>query len=247
MHPRTVVWSGQDEGRRARKRRELRQALTDAATVMFLRRGFDAVRVSDVAAACGVSEKTVFNHFRTKESLILDRWESTTDSLRRALADPGIPVVTAAVRVLDAELAALLSWLAQRPDPAQAALDVRRFGELVHTTPALRAYQRDVADQLVAAAAEALAGRAGLEPGDPRVHVAAIALVGLWEVQGRSLRTRLDGVRTPDQVRRAVTADVRSAAGAIGSGLASIREFGGESTRGESTRGGGVRGTNGQT
>src|ERR1022692_2399570 len=29
--------------------------------------------VSEVAAACGVSEKTVFNYFPTKESLLLDR------------------------------------------------------------------------------------------------------------------------------------------------------------------------------
>ncbi len=41
----------------------MRQQLSDTATQMFMARGFDAVRVAEVAEACGVSEKTVFNYF----------------------------------------------------------------------------------------------------------------------------------------------------------------------------------------
>ena len=77
------------EGLRERKKRLMRQQLSDTATQMFLERGFDAVRVAEVAEACGVSEKTVFNYFPTKESLILDRLESTMTSLRAGLASPG--------------------------------------------------------------------------------------------------------------------------------------------------------------
>ena len=55
----------------------MRQQLSDTATQMFLERGFDDVRVTEIAEACGVSEKTVFNYFPTKESLILDRLEAT--------------------------------------------------------------------------------------------------------------------------------------------------------------------------
>lgn len=43
------------EGLRERKKRLLRQRLSDTATEMFLERGFDAVRVSEIAQACGVS------------------------------------------------------------------------------------------------------------------------------------------------------------------------------------------------
>ena len=74
------------EGLRERKKRLMRQQLSDTATQMFLERGFDAVRVAEIAKACGVSEKTVFNYFPTKESLILDRLESTMGSLRPAKA-----------------------------------------------------------------------------------------------------------------------------------------------------------------
>src|SRR5712672_3397034 len=76
------------EGLRERKKRLMRQHLSDTATQMFMERGFDAVRVAEVAEACGVSEKTVFNYFPTKESLILDRLDATVASLRTGLADP---------------------------------------------------------------------------------------------------------------------------------------------------------------
>jgi hypothetical protein len=42
-----------NEGLRERKKRLMRQQLSDTATVLFLQRGFDAVRVAEVAEACG--------------------------------------------------------------------------------------------------------------------------------------------------------------------------------------------------
>jgi AcrR family transcriptional regulator len=62
----------------------MRQLISDTATMMFLERGFDEVRVSEVAAACEVSEKTIYNYFPTKESLILDREEA----MARPSAEP---------------------------------------------------------------------------------------------------------------------------------------------------------------
>src|SRR5580698_5703192 len=73
------------EGLRERKKRIMRQLISDTATAMFLDAGFDEVRVADVAAACGVSEKTVYNYFPTKESLIFDRFEDMEADVRHAL------------------------------------------------------------------------------------------------------------------------------------------------------------------
>src|SRR5260370_40409479 len=92
------------EGLRERKKRLMRQQLSDTATEMFLERGFDAVRVTEIAEACGVSEKTVFNYFPTKESLILDLGEAVMDSLRTTLADPGLTPVQAVLKILSEEL-----------------------------------------------------------------------------------------------------------------------------------------------
>ena len=176
MSTRTVDWTaprapatGRRRGRglRERKKRLMRQQLSDTATEMFLERGFDAVRVAEIAAACGVSEKTVFNYFPTKESLILDRLEATMASLRTGLAEPGVSPVQAALRILDGELGAMTSWLAAQDDPAQAAAAIRRFGALIQATPSLRAHQSDMMDQFTAVAAAILAERAGMSAGRP--------------------------------------------------------------------------------
>ncbi len=210
------------EGLRERKKRLMRQQLSDTATQMFLERGFDAVRVAEIATACGVSEKTVFNYFPTKESLILDRLESTMGSLRPGLAEPGISPPEAALRILDRELSAMTSWLAAQDDPARAGAMIRRFGTLIRATPSLRAYQSDMMDQFVDVAAAILAERAMMNADDPEPQIAAAALLGLWRIQFQALSKYLDGTRTPAQVHQAVTADVRRAAQLIDAGLNSF-------------------------
>jgi len=234
MDARTVEWpvlpapsitDGGAGGLRERKKRLMRQQLSDVATRLFMERGFDAVRVTEIAEACGVSEKTVFNYFPTKESLILDRLESTMAALKEGLADPAVSPVEAALRILRAELDAMTSWLAGQQDPTQAGAAVRRFGALIGQTPALRAHQSDMVDQFTGVAAGILAGRAGLNEGDPEPQIAAAALLGLWRIQYQALPRYLDGTRTPAQVHQAVTADVHRAARLVAAGLNSFPAF----------------------
>jgi AcrR family transcriptional regulator len=197
----------------------MRQRLTDTATQMFLARGFDDVRVTEIAAACEVSEKTVYNYFPTKESLILDRWESTAQALQAALADPGTHPVDAVRHILAGELSALTAWLGAQRDPSAATASVRRFSELITTTPALRAYHNDTMNELVTMTAGLLAGRTGRSADDPRLQIAAIALMGLWTVHATALRTHLNGASIPSAVSQAVTADVDAAAQVLRAGL----------------------------
>ncbi|TVT62644.1 TetR family transcriptional regulator [Amycolatopsis rhizosphaerae] len=223
----TVDWTARSgasgtEGLRERKKRQLRQQLTDTATAMFLERGFEAVRVAEIAEACDVSEKTVFNHFPTKEALVLDQPDATMAALRTGLADRDVSPVEAALRILAGELKAMTSWLATHDDPAEAGVQLSRFNTMIQTTPALRAYQHEMTVQLAAVAAEVLADRAGMRAEDPEPRIAATALMGLWQIQFAGLRTHLDGKRTPGQVERAVSADVRRAARLIDAGLATF-------------------------
>ena len=212
------------EGLRERKKALTRQRLTDTATQMFLARGFDAVRVTEIAAACEVSEKTVYNYFPTKESLVLDRWESTAQALRAGLADTSMHPVDAVRRILAGELAALTSWLDAQSDTAAAVASVRRFGELIATTPALRAYHNDTMNDLVTTAAGLLADRTGRSADDPEPQIAAAALLGLWTVHFTALRKYLDAATAPTAVNRAVTADVDAAAELLRTGLASFAQ-----------------------
>jgi AcrR family transcriptional regulator len=216
----------QAEGLRERKKRLMRQQLSDTATAMFLDRGFDAVRVAEVAEACGVSEKTVFNYFPTKESLVLDRLEATVASLRAGLADPAIPPVEAALQILGRELIAMTSWLAGQDDPGQAAQAIVRFGDLIRATPSLRAYQADMMDQFAAVATQILAARAGVSADDPEPQIAARALLGLWHVQAHSLRTHLNGGHSPARLHELATSDVRRAARLIDTGLRGFGDLG---------------------
>lgn len=58
-------------GLRERKKAETRQAISDAALALAVERGPATITVDDIAAAAGVSARTVFNYFPTKEAAIL--------------------------------------------------------------------------------------------------------------------------------------------------------------------------------
>jgi AcrR family transcriptional regulator len=226
----TVDWAGlggtsgsaQSASLRERKKARLRQQLSDTATQMFLARGFDAVRVSDIAAACEVSEKTVYNYFPTKESLVLDRWDSTASALRAGLADASVHPVDAVSRILSGELRALESWLADQQDTQAAIRSVRRFGELIDATPALRSYQNERMNELTQIVTDLLAARAGLAADDPEPQVAAVALIGLWRVHFTALSRHLTDRSTPAATCGAVAAAVAAAAALITAGLGSF-------------------------
>src|SRR5215217_2981339 len=85
----------QIEGLRARKKRAARQAIAATARRLFAERGFDDVTVAEVAAAANVSEKTVFNHFATKEDLALAGGEARLNELLADIAKrpPGASVL----------------------------------------------------------------------------------------------------------------------------------------------------------
>jgi AcrR family transcriptional regulator len=202
-------------GLRERKKRQMRARLSATATRMFLERGFDGVRVTEIAEACGVSERTVFNYFPSKESLLLDRFDDTLTALGAALGDPARPPLPAAVGVLEDELAGLTAWLAGQPDPAAAIETIRRFRELSTSTPELRSHQHDMIDRLTVVVAGLLAGRVHLQESAPEAHIAAVALLGLWRVQGASLGRHLDADLTPHRVHALVSEDVRAASETI--------------------------------
>ncbi|MFI5909751.1 TetR family transcriptional regulator [Dactylosporangium sp. NPDC051541] len=202
-------------GLRERKKRELRAKLSAVATRMFLERGFAEVRVTEIAEVCGVSERTVFNYFPTKESLLLDRFDDTLTAMRAALANPaGVPLPST-LGVLEAELSGLTTWLAAQPDPAEATATIRRFRALTTSTPELRAHQHEMVELLTGTVAGLLAGRAHLPDNAPEAHIAAVTLLGLWRVQGASLQRNLRPELAPAMTRELVTADVRAAADTI--------------------------------
>jgi AcrR family transcriptional regulator len=212
------------EGLRERKKRLMHQLISDTATHMFLERGFDEVTVAEVAQACDISEKTVYNYFPTKESLLLDREDAMAASLRLALGPdgPAQTPVEGVLGILDRDLAEIKGYLVDA-GPAVASLSsFQRFTDLIDSTPSLRAAQRDMMDRLVQVAAEAMAARAGVSAEDPEPQIAAHALLGLWKVQFRAMRAHArsgESTESVDAEFAKVSSDVRRAARLIDSGL----------------------------
>ncbi|HKJ56399.1 MAG TPA: TetR family transcriptional regulator [Nitriliruptoraceae bacterium] len=139
------------------------QRIRAAALDLFLRRGFDAVTVEEVAAAAGVSHMTFFRYFPTKESVVL--------------TDPYDPMIAAAVAAQDPGLAPLervrrgfLAVTTQMDDTEDA--EARARVRLVAGHPRLRAGVWE-SNQATADAIEAALVADGTSPFDARVATGA--------------------------------------------------------------------------
>ncbi|MBB3101568.1 AcrR family transcriptional regulator [Actinoplanes campanulatus] len=96
-------------GRRERKKAATRTTILEAATALFLERGFDAVTVREIADQADVTPKTVFTHFPQKEALVFADEKERHERLVAAVRDrgPGLSVSGALKAHYLAEIAAL--------------------------------------------------------------------------------------------------------------------------------------------
>jgi AcrR family transcriptional regulator len=72
-------------GLRERTRRAVRAELTDVAMDLFLARGFEATTVDEIAAAAGISRRSLFRYFASKEAIIFDNLQDVGEQLAEAL------------------------------------------------------------------------------------------------------------------------------------------------------------------
>jgi AcrR family transcriptional regulator len=75
-----------DAGLRERKKLATRAALGQAAWRLTMERGYDKVRVEDIAAAAGVSVRTFSNYFASKDQALLSIGEDRSQRVVAALA-----------------------------------------------------------------------------------------------------------------------------------------------------------------
>ena len=162
---------------RSRRRIATRQAISNAATLLFFKRGFDQVTVDEIATAAKVGRMTVFNHFPRKEDMFFDRDEEVREIVREALRqrDPRVsPIET--LRMLAHRLIAEQSRLLEFSARSQS------FIETIEGSDTLKARAREIRDELAQVVALALSECVEREPTDPDAQLAAGLLLATWTV-----------------------------------------------------------------
>lgn len=160
------------DGLRERKKRQTRAALIRAALELCERRGVEGVTVADIADAAGLSRRTFFNYFATREEAILGSGSDRAVRLAAFMAarPPDEPV-------WDALRATFAAYLADTDEPQREWMARAR---LVRANPSLLAQQRSDFAEMERRLVAEVARHTGepLDAATPRLVVAvAVAAV----------------------------------------------------------------------
>ncbi|WP_406838933.1 TetR/AcrR family transcriptional regulator [Streptomyces sp. AHU1] len=187
------------EGLRERKKRQTRQYISDVATGLFLERGFDAVKVAEVAEAANVSVNTVYNYFPAKEDLFLDRSAGVVDRLARWVRGraKGESAAAAVLRELREEVEAVSPRIGLAPG-------VARFMRVVDEAPALRSRLWAIGQEVLRNLEEALREEVGAPPGDPLPGLVAGQINWAYQTVTTVIGREMGAGRSPGEVSREV-------------------------------------------
>jgi AcrR family transcriptional regulator len=117
------------DGSRKARREELRQVVSQRAIGLFLARGFERTTIDEIVKPLGVSRRTFFRHFETKEDLLFVWYESLGQKIVEVCAARPLdeaPFVSACVA-----LRSLLKYYDEDPTWAAAMM------KLTAETPSL--------------------------------------------------------------------------------------------------------------
>ncbi|WP_407158369.1 TetR/AcrR family transcriptional regulator [Bradyrhizobium sp. STM 3557] len=123
------------EGLRERKRRETSQRIIEKGLRLFVKHGYEATTLEAIAEAAGISRRTFFYYFKSKEDILLAAHDS---GFRQALR-PAMLEESADQAPVDAARNCLIK-LASRHETKESIV----FDRLMQSTPALRARKEAV-------------------------------------------------------------------------------------------------------
>jgi AcrR family transcriptional regulator len=152
-----------------------RDLIAETARRLFLERGFDAVTVSEIAREAGVAQKTVFNHFPTKEDLFYNRMESFETDLLDAIRTraPGRSILAAFIAFVSRPRGLLASSARDAPER------LREITRLITDSTALLDREQQIYAQYTATLTGLIERETGAGPRDIAPIVAANALIGI--------------------------------------------------------------------
>ncbi|MEQ0563570.1 TetR family transcriptional regulator [Amycolatopsis sp. NEAU-NG30] len=150
------------DGLRERKKHETRIALSWAAIRLTVERGYDNVRIEDIAAEAGVSTRTFSNYFGSKGEAIVARHHDRARAIAAALRErpAGEPIWEAVTQ------AALAGYALGEPVPTGQAADQSWLEglRLMVAEPALQGEFQKAGAAAEAEFAAAVAERTGTDP-----------------------------------------------------------------------------------
>jgi AcrR family transcriptional regulator len=164
-------------GKTAQRRHRTRFDLTAAARRMTAEHGLSGFTLEELCASVGISRRTFFNHFASKEDVVvgvaLDDDDEALDAYASSRRDPRLPALATVFDDLGALVVERVENVGLTRGQAadfKAALDrePRLFGAMMR--------QGDEQRRRVVAA---VASHEELDEGDPRIDVAVTLLTGL--------------------------------------------------------------------
>jgi AcrR family transcriptional regulator len=186
-------------GLREFKKRRTREAIADTAMRLFVERGFDRVTVAEVAEAAGVSGKTVFNYFPTKEDLFFDEVDEREAAMLEAIRgrEPGESIPAALRRRQLGDCGRMCST------------GFADFARVIEESPALRAKELEVMARFTRSLARVLEEELGCD--ELNAQVAASLLIGVqWQFFVTARKRALEG-RHGRAAERRLRADLERA------------------------------------
>jgi len=197
-------------GIREQRKRLTREELLATAKQLFEERGYDNVTVAEIAAGAGVSVKTLFQYFRSKEDLLLAELDAVHERLLTALRTRGHDRTP---------LDALVDWMGSEIEGSPPD-GMERWQRTVGNSPAVAALRRRLYEQWENAIARVLADEANEAQPTPKTRLIAAELVAVVRVTS-SDEVRDFVLRHPARDRRVAYREwLEQASDLVGRGLA---------------------------
>ncbi|WP_142130669.1 TetR/AcrR family transcriptional regulator [Arthrobacter sp. SLBN-83] len=165
-----------DSGLRERKRAATRAAITSTARALTAERGLNGYTVEEVCEAAGISRRTFFNYFPTKEDAIIGHADDDVpaDAVEEFVAGGAGSPAGDISPTLFRDLVRLSLRLAE--DMAASEEETRQLIGVVRKEPQLILRIIGVTEQREAQFARDVARREGVAPDHPVVQMAVVLL-----------------------------------------------------------------------
>lgn len=170
------------DGQRAQKRQDIHRRIVDSGLTLFLRNGYEDTTIDRIAEAAGISRRSFFSYFGSKEDVLLARVGSGfPEALKLAMTEQ-----TSGMTPLETARRCFVKLAPRYETEESAAVD-----RLLRSTPALRARKNALFVEIEQTLAEAMHKLWPDEGRHSELRVAAMAAAG-------ALRLALDDRRMED-------------------------------------------------